>query len=377
MSGTTHPDFNEKTEGLEVAKAFAGEIEGKTVLITGVNLKGIGFATAKAFVSYFVHDIKVRNKLTHPQASQNPSSLVIAGRNPARVQESIDALRGEFPNVTYRALKLDLSSQAAVREAASEVLSWEDIPEINIIINNAAVMNIPERTITPDGLELQFATNHIGHFLFTSLIMSKLLAAASSSPKGATRIINVTSLSPTVAGMRWSDINFEKVNNHLPENEQPPYDMHRAWGTTDPEGKSYIPLEGYNQSKVANVLFTIGANARLHAKYGILSLAVHPGIMMTELSRYAAPETIAAITKIVQSGNVYVKTVDAGASTSLVAAVDPGLGLPVDKEGKENLGAYLMDCQISDMANERATSSDGAERLWRLSEQLVKEKFSW
>jgi len=125
----------------------------------------------------------------------------------------------EFPKVNYRALKLDLSSQKAVHEAAGELLSWSDVPTLDILVNNAAVMNLPERILSDDGLEMQFATNHVGHFLFTCLIMPKLVKAAEGSPKGATRVINVTSLSPTVAGMRWSDINFEKINKDLPEAE--------------------------------------------------------------------------------------------------------------------------------------------------------------
>jgi NAD(P)-dependent dehydrogenase (short-subunit alcohol dehydrogenase family) len=281
--------------------------------------------------------------------------------------------------VDYRALKLDLSSQKAIREAASEVLSWIDIPTIDILVNNAAVMNLPERTLTEDGLEMQFATNHIGHFLFTCLIMSKLIKAAEKSSKGATRIINVSSLSPTVAGMRWSDINFEKINKTLPAAEQPSYDMHRTWGAVDPEEKSYLPLEGYNQSKVANVLFGIAANKRLYEKYGILSLALHPGIIQTELSRYAAPETIKAIGEFLKSGKVYRKTLGAGTATTIVAATDPGLGMPESKgkDGKENWGAYLIDCQISGLADARAVSSIEAEKLWKLSEELVKEKFAW
>jgi len=211
------------------------------------------------------------------------------------------------------------------------------------------------------------------------LIMPKLLKAAVDAPKGATRVINVTSLSPTVAGMRWSDINFEKINRDLPQAEQPPYEMHRRWGVTNPEEKSYLPLEGYNQSKVANVLFGIAANKRLFDKYGILSLAVHPGIIETELSRYAAPDTMAAIQEMKKSGAIYIKTLGAGAATTLVAATDPQLGMPRTKEGdgQENYGAYLIDCQISDKACARAVSSDEAEKLWRLSEELVKERFAW
>jgi len=281
--------------------------------------------------------------------------------------------------VNYRALKLDLSNQQAVREAATEVLSWNDVPTIDIVVNNAAVMNGPERMLSEDGIEMSFATNHIGHFLFTSLIMPKLLKATEGSPKGATRVINVTSGSPTLAGMRWSDINFEKINRDLPEAEQPPYDLHRRWGVINPEEKSYIPLEGYNQSKVANVLFGIAANKRLYDKHGVLSLAVHPGVIQTELTRYTAPETVAAIQEMMKNGAFQLKTLGAGAATTLVAATDPQLGMskPESKDGKENYGAFLMDCQISDKGCARAVSSDEAEKLWKLSEELVKEQFSW
>ncbi|KAI9715399.1 MAG: hypothetical protein M1828_000859 [Chrysothrix sp. TS-e1954] len=360
MTATTYADFDQHTESLEVAERFADNIRGKTILVTGVNRGGIGFSTAQTF------------------ASRSPSLLIIAGRNTSRIQASIDALKAGYPEITCRALVLDLSSQKAVRKAANEVLSWEDVTKIDILVNNAAVMNIPERTLTEDGLELQFATNHIGHFLFTCLVMPKLLKAGESKSEGP-RVINVTSLSPTVSGMRWSDINFEKINKDLPVDEQPPYAMHKAWGEVDPEEKSYLPLEGYNQSKAANVLFGIALNKRLQQR-GLLSLAVHPGVIMTELGRYTLPETMAAVEEMKKSGRVQVKTLGAGASTTLVAAVDPRLDMPgteSTKPSQENHGAYLIDCQISDKACARAVSSDEAERLWALSEELVGEKFAW
>ncbi|KAL8787729.1 MAG: hypothetical protein Q9213_002049 [Squamulea squamosa] len=361
MIAATYPEFDQKTEGLKVAETFAGAIRGKTILVTGVNHNGIGYSTCHAF------------------ASQSPSRLIIAGRSPSKIQESIDALKDHFPKVDYRALQLNLSGQGSVRKAAAEVISWNDVPTIDILVNNAAVMNIPERTLSEDGIEIQFATNHIGHFLFTCLIMPKLLEAAKGNPKGATRVTNVTSGSPTVASMRWSDINHEKINKELPEAEQPPYHVHKHWGVTDPEEKSYLPLEGYNQSKVANVLFSIGMNKRLYEKYGIFSTAVHPGVIRTELSRYAPPEALAAIEKMNENGTISFKTLGAGAATTLVAATDPQLGMSKleAKEGKENHGAFMMDCQISDQARDLAVSSDEAEKLWKLSEDLVKEKFAW
>lgn len=187
-------------------------------------------------------------------------------------------LKADYPNVDYRALRLDLSDRDSVRSAASEVLGWSDIPSINILVNSAGIMGIQERTLTSDGIELHFATNHIGHWLFTSLIMPKLIKAAEGSPKGATRVVNVSAASPIVMGMRWSDMNYEKRNKDLPQEEQPPYEWFKVWGYSDMENKSYIPLDGYSRSKVANVLFGIGANKRLFEKYGIFMSAVHPGV---------------------------------------------------------------------------------------------------
>ena len=380
MTATTHVEFNEKTEGIEAAKAFAGAIHGKTIIVTGVNRGGIGFTTAEAFVGILITYLKFGlHMLMEIQASQSPAHLIITGRNQTKLLESIEIMRKQFPAVDYRSLKLDLSSQRAVKSSAAEVLSWSDIPTIDIVVNNAGVMYLPERILSEDGIEMHFATNHIGHFLFTCSIMPKLLEAARNSPiKGATRIVNVSSLSPTVASMRWSDINFDKKNKYLPTEEQPMYDLHRAWGEAgDLEEKSYLPLEGYSQSKVANVLFGIAANKRLYNKHGILSLAVHPGIIKTELVRNMRQHTIDAVQAFADNGSISYKTAGAGAATSIVAALDPKLECGETINGKENYGAYLIDCQISDRANSSSVSSTEAEKLWNLSEELSKERFAW
>ena len=286
-------------------------------------------------------------------------------------------LKTRFPNVEYRPLNLDLSSQKSVRVAAEEILSWSDVPAVDIIVNSAGVMNIPERTLNEDGIEMHFATNHIGHFLLTCLVIPKLLKAADSRAKGETRVINVSSLSPLSTGMRWSDMNFEKRNKDLPEAEQPPYDRHRAWGLKDVENKSYIPMEAYSQSKVANLLFSIAMNKRLYEDHGILSFAVHPGVIITELGRNSTPEVIEGIQGMIEAGMLDVKTLGAGAATSLVAALDPKLEVGKAKNGRENYGVFLVDCQICDKACARAESSDEADKLWTFSEEMVKEKFSW
>ncbi|KAI0447210.1 putative short-chain dehydrogenase [Xylaria telfairii] len=359
MPATTHPEFNANTEALEVAKAFSEGVRGKTVLVTGGNPNGIGFTTCQAF------------------ASQSAAHVIIAGRTPSKVEKCIELLKAQYPNVDYRSLIVDLSSQKSVRAAASEVLSWADVPTLDIIVNSAGVMGIAERTLSEDGIEMHFATNHIGHWLLTCSLMPKLIKAAEKNPKGATRVVNVSSASPMRAPMRWSDINFEKLNKDLPADEQPNYDFIEAWGYKDVRNKAYVGLDGYNISKVANVLFGVGANQRLYEKYGIFTLAVHPGVISTELARNFQPENMAAIGAMFDSGLFKYRTQGAGAATSLVAALDPKLGPGGTKDGKENYGAYLDACQISNRALPGAVSNAGGERLWKLSEGLVKEKFEW
>lgn len=278
-----------------------------------------------------------------------------------------------------RGLQVDLSIQQSVRNAAAEVMSWTDVPAIDIVVNNAGVMGIQERTLTGDGIEMHFATNHLGHWLLTCLIMPKLIEASAQSPKGATRVVNVSSASPCVSGLRWSDINFDKKNKDLPETEQPLYEWFKAWGCMNLENESYNPLDGYNRSKVANVLFGIEANQRLFEKYGILSTAVHPGVIDTELGRNFPADTLKSISEMRQKGVFSVKTLAAGASTSMVAALDPKLaeGVGLAKGDQENWGSYLMDCQISDQANPLAVSSQEAKKLWELSESLAGQVFTW
>ncbi|KAF5644140.1 short chain dehydrogenase reductase [Fusarium sp. NRRL 25303] len=358
-STTTHTDFGANTEAIEVAKAFSNSIRGKTVLITGVNRGGIGFATAQAF---------------------SPDYIILAGRSPSKAKESINELKAEFPDVDYRFLEVDLSSQESVRNAAKEVLSWSDIPAIDFIINSAGVMAIQERTLSKDGIEMHLATNHIGHWLLSCLLMPKLIKASENKPKGSVRIINVTSGSPMGSNIRWSDMNFDKKNKDLPQEEQPNYEFFKLWGYENTEETAYVPLDGYNRSKVANVLFGIEANKRLFEKHGILTLSAHPGVIMTtELARNFPKETLEAVEKLGSVGFYTHKSVEAGASTSLVAALDPKLanGVGETHEGSENCGAYLADCQISTGATPLAVSSSEAKKLWDFSEEATGQRFSW
>jgi NAD(P)-dependent dehydrogenase (short-subunit alcohol dehydrogenase family) len=375
MAATTHTKFNANTEALDVAKEFAAGIRGRTVIVTGVNRNGIGFSTSQAFVSSELC-FKQIPVLTFTQASQSPAHLIITGRSPSKIQECVKALEAEFPDVDCRGLQVDLSVQQSVRDAAAKVMAWTDVPTIDIVVNSAGVMGIQERTLTSDGIEMHFATNHLGHWLLTCLIMPKLIKAAQNKSKGATRFVNVSSASPTVSSMRWSDMNFTKENKDIPRGEQPDYEWFKAWGYTYIEKQSYNPLDGYNRSKVANVLFGIGVTKRLFNKHGILSLAVDPGVIATELGRNFPPETLEAAKVMTEQGMFTRKTLGAGASTSMVAALDPKLAEGIGSD-KMNWGSYLRDCQISKQACPFAVSSEEAEKLWELSEKLVGQNFAW
>ncbi|KAH8422409.1 uncharacterized protein LDX57_000163 [Aspergillus melleus] len=143
-------------------------------------------------------------------------------------------------------------------------------------------------------------------------------------------------------------------------------------GCSDIEEASYIPLDGYNRSKVANVLVGIAANNRLFDKYGILALAVHPGVIETELGRNMSAEDQKTFAEL-RKGVFKPRSLGAGASTSLVAALDPKLAqcLRKRKADSENWGSYLDNCQISDRAHPLAVSTTEAEKLWEVSEKPV------
>ena len=121
MTSTTNNNFGFDSEGLAVAATFASSIRNRTILVTGVNRKGIGYSTSESF------------------ASKSPKTLILAGRSPEKLQECIDDLKATYASIDIRPLKVDLSSQASVRDAAKEVLSWSDVPTIEIIINNAGM----------------------------------------------------------------------------------------------------------------------------------------------------------------------------------------------------------------------------------------------
>lgn len=169
---------------------------------------------------------------------------------------------------------LDLMSQKAIKKAAAKVS--EMTSKVDVLINNAGLMTFT-RQLTDEGIEAQFGCNHIGHFLFTNLLHPLLSAAAKSNPAGETRVVNLTSLANRLSPIRFHDYSFE--GKSIPDDEKPPADMPPAFRGKD--GDPYNPYVAYGQSKTANILFSVGLNARWQNE-GIVSYAVHPGCMFEE-----------------------------------------------------------------------------------------------
>lgn len=177
------PKYDKHTTGSQLVNDFQASIEGKVILVTGVTPKGLGAEFSLAV------------------AKASPRLIILAGRNPASAKKTAEDIASVNPTVLIKGLTIDLSSFKSVRDAASQVNSWEDVPFIDVLVNNAAIMATPWEK-TEDGFENQFATNHLGHFLFTNLLIEKLLA--SKTP----RVVSVSSNGHRLSPIRWSDINF-------------------------------------------------------------------------------------------------------------------------------------------------------------------------
>ncbi|KAF9774754.1 hypothetical protein IL306_007210 [Fusarium sp. DS 682] len=311
------PPYTRKTTVHELASDYAPIIQGKIILTTGVTPGSLG--------AVFVEAI----------AASNPTLLILAGRNALTLQQTANTITSQHPNVKTRTLTLDLSSMNAVRKAAEEVNSWADVPRIDVLVNNAAVMAVDYK-LTEEGFEMQFATGHLGHFLFTNLVMGKLLTAS------APRVLTL-----------WKD------------------------------GETYQKWYAYGQVKTANMLFALSLAEKL-GKRGLQSYSLHPGaILNTGLAGHLDASENGDFKLLVDTdrkqGNAegwkgmdFVSP-EVGAATHAFAAFEPCIS--------DQNGAYLLQCRIADpyvdTVKPWATSPIEAEKLWRLSEKLVGQEFKY
>ncbi|KAI6597110.1 hypothetical protein MCOR06_002204 [Pyricularia oryzae] len=335
-----------KATATALAQKYAPQIANKTVLVTGVspNSLGANFVTAIAVSS--------------------PALLILAGRNAAKVEETTKAIRAAAPHVPVRFLNLDLADRESVRKAAGEVLSWQDVPGIDVLVNNACIIGSEYKLI--DGFEAHFVVNYLHPFLFTNLLLPKVLAV-----KG--RVVNVASDCHRWHHIRFSDLNFD-VSVSWKISQKSAARLHPKQN-----GKIYNMWQAYGQSKTANMLFSLALARRLGGR-GIVTNSVHPGIIQTNAASHLDPAEISRLIDEVErqcglanQAILSYKTVDEGTATHVYAAFEPGL--------KDHNGAYLLDSHVADPVEDPVaawgTSEADAEKLWRLSEKLLGEKFEW
>lgn len=297
------------------------DLSGRTVFITGAN-SGLGQETARAMAARGAH-------------------VIMAGRDQDKLDASVAAIRTDQPQAVLDTITLDLGSLESIRAATSRARQRFD--KIDLLINNAGVMATPFLH-TADGFEMQFGTNHLGHFALTAELMPLVERGS------AQRIVNLSSRGHFMGQVDFADPHFAR--------------------------RPYDPWTAYGQSKTANVLFTVGLEAR-YAVLGIHAYAVHPGGIETNLGRHMTPEMREGLMKRVTSsdGGFQWKTIPQGAATTCWAATAPEL------EGKG--GVYCEDCHVASVDDESSTAGvrsyalnpSHADQLWKLSEDQTGAKF--
>jgi NAD(P)-dependent dehydrogenase (short-subunit alcohol dehydrogenase family) len=289
---------------------------GRTIVVTGPTIGGLGHHTAL-------------------ELARHGGRLVLAGRTPAKVDETVAAIRAEVPDAQLETLQLDLASLDAVRHAAAAAARFG---AIDVLVNNAGVMGTPYAR-TEDGLELQMATNHFGPFLLTGLLLPQLAAS------GDGRVVTVSSLMHSfVTGA--------------------------PLGNPKQKGR-YFRWTAYGQTKLANLLFTSELDRRCRAAgVPITAVAAHPGFAGTHLAangQYGrASGGIASI--LDATIKAVSQSAEAGAWPSLMAATDdlPGNTYVGPSGFRQTTGPPRIVGRSRLARDEKA-----AARLWEISEQTV------
>lgn len=285
--------FGMKSTAMEIVAGIG--LTGKRAIVTGGH-SGIGIETTRALAAA-------------------GAEVIVPARDAKKAKEALAGMPGKIFVAT-----MDLADLSTVRAFASVLLG--DGKAVHLLIANAGIMACPE-TRTREGWEMQFATNHIGHFVLTEALAPLLRRA-----NGA-RVVAVSSIAHRRSGIVWDDVHFRKA----------PYDKWVAYG----------------QSKTANALFARELDMRL-ASEGVRAFSLHPGGIMTPLQRHLAKEEMVAMGWIDESGEIsamarsFFKTPEQGASTTVWCATSALL------DGKG--GVYCENCDVAEPADE-------ATQLWR------------
>ena len=280
---------------------------GRLAVVTGADT-GLGFQTAQVLAA-------------------RGASVVLAVRDTDKGKRAAAAIAGTAPGADITVSPLDLASLDSIRAAADQLRAQH--PAIDLLINNAGVM-FPPRQATGDGFELQFGTNHLGHFALTGLLLEQML------PVPGSRVVTVSSLAHRIrARINFGDLQGER---------------------------SYRRVAAYTQSKLANLMFTYELQRRLSRAGTTIAAAAHPGLASTELARYTPPITASFYALVSQNAAM-------GALPILRAATDPAVagGQYYGPRGFLGTRGYPKLAHSSRQSHDTATQ----RRLWTVSEQLT------
>ncbi|CAH8306501.1 unnamed protein product [Eruca vesicaria subsp. sativa] len=302
--------FSSSSTAEEVTHGVDGT--GLTAIVTGAS-SGIGVETARVLALRGVH-------------------VVMAVRNTASGAKVKQDILNQVPSAKLDVMELDLSSMESVRRFASDYKST-GLP-LNILINNAGIMACPFM-LSKDNIELQFATNHLGHFLLTKLLLDTMKNTSIESKREG-RIVNLSS-----EAHRFSypeGVRFDKIN----------------------DVSSYSSIQAYGQSKLCNVLHANELARQLKEDGANIKVnSLHPGAIMTSLWRYFNSYLAGAVSAMAR---YFIKTVPQGAATTCYLALNPQVAGVT--------GEYFTDCNIAEPTS-LAKDSELAKKLWDFSTKLT------
>jgi len=292
------------------------DLSGKVTVVTGAN-SGLGFESSKEF-------------------ARKGANVVMACRSMEKGQDAKNKIIEEIPDASAEVMHLDLASLKSVHQFADEFKGKYD--RLDILLNNAGIMFTPYGK-TEDGFEIQFGTNHLGHFALTGL----LLGLVTKAPKS--RVVNVSSIAHSMVVMDFSDLNWEKSR--------------------------YNTIGAYGRSKLANLLFTYELQRRFES-VGINSIAVaaHPGASKTNLARHTN-RILYTILLIVAARARAAR----GALPQIRASVDP------EVKGGEYYGPdgfrEMRGSPVLVQSNAASHNETDAKKLWEISEELTQIKYNF
>ena len=294
---------------------------GKRAIVTGANI-GLGFQTAR-------------------ELARAGAQVVLACRSLERGEAAAARIRAEQPKAQVFVAHLDLSSQASVQAFAQEAL--EDGGSLDILVNNAGIMALPERKATADGFELQMATNYLGHFSLTGLLLPLLLAAP------AARVVSLSSSAHKRGKLNFDDLQLEN---------------------------GYSPWKAYSQTKLAMLVYAreLQRQSDVHGTT-LVSVAAHPGLSTTAIGRDATGLAKHAIPVLF---NLLGQSDAQGALPQLYAATAavPGEVQPGGYYGPDGFGEF-KGAPSPVKVSAKASDPMAARQLWLISERLTGITYPW